>query len=165
MAEPMVMEGLQSMSDADDAHYMGLALLQARRAELRGEVPVGAIVVNKVGEVIAEGFNQTITLHDPTAHAEVVALRAAALAMQNYRLPDASLYVTLEPCVMCMGAIMHARVKRVVFGARDPKTGVCGSVIDLSAERRLNHHADVIGGVMGAACADVLTQFFRQRRG
>ncbi len=147
-----------------DEHYMGLALRQAKRAELSGEVPVGAIVVNEVGEVIGEGFNQTITTHDPTAHAEVVALRNAALTLQNYRLTGATLYVTLEPCAMCMGAIMHARIKRVVFGARDAKTGVCGSVIDLPAEPRLNHHAEVIGGIMSQICGETLTDFFQRKR-
>jgi len=152
------------MTHSSDDHYMGLALLQAQRAELFGEVPVGAIVVNEAGEVIGDGFNQTITTHDPTAHAEVVALRKAGLLLQNYRLPEASLYVTLEPCAMCMGAMMHARIKRVVFGARDPKTGVCGSVIDLPAEARLNHHAEVTGGVMEKVCGEILTTFFQRKR-
>lgn len=146
-----------------DADFMALALEQAREAGAAGEVPVGALVVLD-GAVIGRGFNQPILRSDPTAHAEVVALRAAASALGNYRLPGSTLYVTLEPCAMCAGAIMHARVARVVFGARDPKTGVAGSVIDLFAETRLNHHAQVEGGVMGDACGSLLSSFFAARR-
>ena len=146
-----------------DADFMALALEQAREAGAAGEVPVGALVVLD-GAVIGQGFNQPILRSDPTAHAEVVALRAAASALGNYRLPGSTLYVTLEPCAMCAGAIMHARVARVVFGARDPKTGVAGSVIDLFAETRLNHHAQVEGGVMGDACGSLLSSFFAARR-
>ncbi len=147
-----------------DADFMALALEQAREAGAAGEVPVGALVVLD-GAVIGQGFNQPILRSDPTAHAEVVALRAAASALGNYRLPGSTLYVTLEPCAMCAGAIMHARVARVVFGARDPKTGVAGSVIDLFAETRLNHHAQVEGGVLGDACGSLLSSFFAARRG
>lgn len=147
-----------------DADFMALALEQAREAGAAGEVPVGALVVLD-GAVVGQGFNQPILRSDPTAHAEVVALRAAASALGNYRLPGSTLYVTLEPCAMCAGAIMHARVARVVFGARDPKTGVAGSVIDLFAETRLNHHAQVEGGVMGDACGSLLSSFFAARRG
>lgn len=146
-----------------DADFMALALEQAREAGAAGEVPVGALVVLD-GAVIGRGFNQPILRSDPTAHAEVVALRAAASALGNYRLPGSTLYATLEPCAMCAGAIMHARVARVVFGARDPKTGVAGSVIDLFAETRLNHHAQVEGGVMGDACGSLLSSFFAARR-
>lgn len=146
-----------------DADFMALALEQAREAGAAGEVPVGALVVLD-GAVIGQGFNQPILRSDPTAHAEVVALRAAASALGNYRLPGSTLYVTLEPCAMCAGAIMHARVARVVFGARDPKTGVAGSVIDLFAETRLNHHAQVEGGVLGDACGSLLSSFFAARR-
>jgi tRNA(adenine34) deaminase len=147
-----------------DEHFMRVALEQAQRAELAGEVPVGALVVNGQGDILGRGFNQTIMGHDPTAHAEVIALREAARAVQNYRIPGATLYVTLEPCAMCMGAIMNARLSRVVFGAYDPKTGACGSVIDLAANQKLNHHTDVMGGILGEVCGDVLREFFRQRR-
>ncbi|MBL8447289.1 MAG: tRNA adenosine(34) deaminase TadA [Zoogloeaceae bacterium] len=146
-----------------DADFMTLALDQAREAGAAGEVPVGALVVLD-GTIVGRGFNQPILRADPTAHAEVVALRAAAATLGNYRLPGSTLYVTLEPCAMCAGAIMHARVTRVVFGARDPKTGVAGSVIDLFAEGRLNHHAVVEGGVLGEACGGLLSSFFAARR-
>lgn len=140
------------------------ALALAREAGAAGEVPVGALVVVD-GEVVGRGFNQPIGCHDPTAHAEVMALRDAATRLGNYRLPGSTLYVTLEPCVMCSGAIMHARVARVVFGARDPKTGAAGSVIDLYAEGRLNHHADISGGLLAEECGALLSRFFAARRG
>lgn len=143
---------------------MRVALEQAQRAELAGEVPVGSVVVNGQGEILGRGFNQTIMGHDPTAHAEVIALREAARTVHNYRIPGATLYVTLEPCAMCMGAMMHARLARVVFGAYDPKTGACGSVIDLAANQKLNHHTEVTGGVLGDTCGNALREFFRQRR-
>lgn len=146
-----------------DADYMGVALALARQAATLDEVPVGAIVV-KDGEIVGRGFNQPISRHDPTAHAEVMALRDAAQRLGNYRLPGTTLYVTLEPCAMCIGAIFHARVSRVVFGARDPKTGAAGSVIDLFAETRLNHHADVLGGVRAEECGALLSAFFAARR-
>lgn len=142
---------------------MQLALEQARLAWAEGEVPVGAVVV-KDGEVIAVGYNQPIGRHDPTAHAEIVALRAAAEKLGNYRLPGCELYVTLEPCIMCSGAMMHARLSRVVYAARDPKTGACGSVVDLFAEERLNHHAEVLGGVMAEESSSLLKAFFAERR-
>ncbi len=142
---------------------MRLALDAAARAKDRGEVPVGAIVV-KQGEVIATGYNQPIGHHDPTAHAEIAALRAAADALGNYRLPGCTLYVTLEPCAMCAGAMMHARLSRVVFGARDPKTGACGSVVNLFAEEKLNHHAELVGGVLAEECGTMLSAFFAERR-
>ena len=144
---------------------MRLAIEQAHAAQAQGEVPVGAVVVDSRGDVLGVGFNRTIQDHDPTGHAEIVALRAAAQHLANYRLPDATLYVTLEPCAMCMGAIMHARLARVVFAASDPKTGACGSVINLPQESRLNHHTEVIGGVLGQECGETLREFFRQRRG
>lgn len=142
---------------------MQLALEQARLAWAEGEVPVGAVVV-KDGEVIAAGYNQPIGRHDPTAHAEIVALRAAAEKLGNYRLPGCELYVTLEPCIMCSGAMMHARLARVVYAARDPKTGACGSVVDLFEEERLNHHAEVLGGVMAEESSSLLKAFFAERR-
>jgi tRNA(adenine34) deaminase len=146
-----------------DETYMGLALAEARKAWAAGEVPVGAVVVRD-GEVIATGFNQPIGSHDPTAHAEIVALRAAAQRLGNYRLPGCELYVTLEPCAMCSGAMMHARLARVVYAATDPKTGVCGSVLDLFAHDVLNHHADVVGGVLADEAAAMLRAFFAERR-
>ncbi|MDP1612410.1 MAG: tRNA adenosine(34) deaminase TadA [Sulfuritalea sp.] len=148
----------------DDEHFMGLALSLAREAGAVGEVPVGAVVVLE-GEVVGRGFNQPIGRHDPTAHAEIMALRDAATRLGNYRLPGCTLYVTLEPCVMCAGAIMHARIERVAFGARDPKTGAAGSVIDLFAESRLNHHTSIVGGVLAEACGSLLSGFFAARRG
>ena len=146
-----------------DSDFMQLALEQAQLAWNLGEVPVGAVVV-KDGVVIATGFNQPIGTHDPTAHAEIVALRAAAAKLGNYRLPGCELYVTLEPCVMCSGAMMHARLARVVFGAVDPKTGVCGSVMNLFDQEQLNHHTEVVGGVMADEASAMLKAFFAQRR-
>ena len=143
--------------------FMRLALEQAQHAWDLGEVPVGAVVV-KDGVVIARGYNQPIGRHDPTAHAEIVALRAAAEALGNYRLPGCELYVTLEPCAMCSGAMMHARLARVVYGATDPKTGACGSVLNLFEQEQLNHHTDVAGGVMAEECGDMLKSFFAARR-
>lgn len=146
-----------------DTIFMQQALSQAQNAWALGEVPVGAVVV-KDGEVIATGFNQPIGTHDPTAHAEIMALRAAATILGNYRLPGCELFVTLEPCAMCSGAMMHARLARVVFGASDPKTGACGSVVDLFAQERLNHHTEIVGGVMASECSALLRQFFAERR-
>jgi tRNA(adenine34) deaminase len=143
---------------------MHLALAQAAQARQLGEVPVGAVLVDAQGERLATGFNRTIIDHDPTAHAEIVALRAGAKQVHNYRLPGASLFVTLEPCAMCLGAMMHARLARVVFGAPDPKTGVCGSVLNLALEKQLNHHTQVEGGVLAQECGDTLRQFFKERR-
>ena len=139
------------------------ALMLACRANAAGEVPVGAVVVSG-GVVVGRGYNQPISGRDPTAHAEVMALRDAARALGNYRLPGCELYVTLEPCVMCAGAIMHARIARVVFGAADPKTGACGSVVNLFAESRLNHHAAVAGGVLAEESVQLLKAFFASRR-
>ena len=148
---------------ARDLQLMRLALAQAEQARALGEVPVGAIVV-KAGEVIASGFNQPISRHDPSAHAEIVALRAAAQVLGNYRLPGCELYVTLEPCAMCAGAMQHARIERVVWGAPDPKTGACGSVVNLFDQPLLNHHARVQGGVLADESAALLQSFFAQRR-
>ena len=147
-----------------DSAWMQLALAQAAQAQQLGEVPVGAVLVDAQGELLATGFNRTIIDHDPTAHAEIVALRVGAKQVQNYRLPGASLYVTLEPCAMCLGAMMHARLARVIFGAPDPKTGVCGSVLNLALEKQLNHHTQVEGGVLAQECGDTLRQFFKERR-
>lgn len=142
---------------------MRLALAEAEKAWEQGEVPVGAVVV-KDGEVIATGYNQPITSRDPTAHAEIVAMRAAAEKLGNYRLPGCELYVTLEPCAMCSGAMMHARLSRIVFGAPDPKTGACGSVLDMFAHETLNHHATVNGGVLAEETGNMLRRFFAERR-
>lgn len=139
------------------------ALELASTAQAAGEVPVGAIVV-KNGVIIGRGYNQPISGRDPTAHAEIVALRDAAKTLGNYRLSDCELYVTLEPCIMCAGAIMHARIARVVYGAPDPKTGACGSVVDLFAESRLNHHTAVTGGILADDAAQLLHDFFAARR-
>jgi tRNA(adenine34) deaminase len=147
----------------EDLQHMRAAIEQAELARAAGEVPVGAVLVI-AGEIVGRGYNQPISANDPTAHAEVMALRDAGLHQANYRLPGSTLYVTLEPCVMCCGAIMHARVERVVFGARDPKTGAAGSVIDLFAEARLNHHAESIGGVLAEECGAMLSRFFAARR-
>lgn len=146
-----------------DEGYMQLALEAARRSAAAGEVPVGAVIVRQ-GEVVAIAHNQPVARHDPSAHAEILALRAAGERLGNYRLTDCTVYVTLEPCVMCAGAMQHARVARVVWGAADPKTGACGSVVNLFAEPRLNHHASIVGGVMAEASADLLRAFFRARR-
>ena len=142
---------------------MQAALALAANAADNGEVPVGALVVRD-GEIIGRGQNSMIARNDPTAHAEILALRDAARRIGNYRLVDCELYVTLEPCAMCAGAMMHARIARVIFGASDPKTGACGSVVDLFAEQRLNHHAEVTGGILADTCAQQLKHFFALRR-
>jgi len=147
-----------------DIAFMGAAMTEAKRAEALGEVPVGAVLVVD-GEIVGRGYNQPITSKDPSAHAEIMCLRDAGLRLGNYRLPGSTLYVTLEPCAMCSGALMHARVERIVFGARDPKTGAVGSVVNLFAEERLNHHATVEGGVLAEECGALLSAFFAARRG
>lgn len=147
-----------------DTLWMQLALQEAQQAASLGEVPVGAVVVGADGTLLGRGCNRTITDSDPTAHAEVVALRDAARRVGNYRLPGASLFVTLEPCVMCIGAMLHARLARVVYGAADPKTGACGSVLDIGAVARLNHHTQVSGGVLAEPCGQILKDFFKARR-
>ncbi|MFO1310174.1 MAG: tRNA adenosine(34) deaminase TadA [Burkholderiales bacterium] len=155
---------MSTTASVEDERWMGEAIALARDAGSRGEVPVGAVVVRD-GAVIGRGGNAPIAASDPTAHAEIAAMRDAGRALGNYRLPGASLYVTIEPCAMCAGAILHARIARVVFGARDPKTGACGSVVDLFAEPRLNHHATVVEGVRADECGALLSAFFAARRG
>ena len=147
----------------NDEFYMREALSLARAAECLGEVPVGALVVRD-GEIVGRGFNAPIGENDPTAHAEIAALRDAGRFLGNYRLPGCELYVTLEPCAMCAGAILHARIARVVYGVRDPKTGVHGSVVDLFAVDRLNHHTQVQGGILADECSKMLSAFFAARR-
>lgn len=151
------------VGDVDDEHWMRRALELAERAEAEGEVPVGAVLVRD-GAVVGEGWNRPIGAHDPTAHAEVEALRDAARRLANYRLPGTTLYVTLEPCAMCAGAILHARVTRVVFGAHDPKGGAAGSVFDLLGTDRLNHRVEVTVGVLAQESAQRLQAFFQARR-
>lgn len=148
----------------DDDTFMELALAQAHTAMIAGEVPVGAVVVRN-GQVIAVGCNAPIGQHDPTAHAEIAALRAAAKVLGNYRLDDCDLFVTLEPCAMCAGAMLHARIKRLVFGAADPKTGAAGSIVNLFSEPRLNHQTEVQGGVLADQCTSFLQNFFKRKRG
>jgi tRNA(adenine34) deaminase len=148
----------------NDFDYMGEALAQAREGLATGEVPVGAVVVGAGGEILARAFNRPISLHDPTAHAEVLALRQAAALIGNYRLPGVSLYVTIEPCIMCLGAMLQARVQRLVFGAADPKAGACVSLYRLPEDARLNHHLEVTGGVREAECRELMQEFFRNRR-
>jgi tRNA(adenine34) deaminase len=142
---------------------MQLALALAREAAKNDEVPVGAIVV-KNGVVIGRGSNAPIALHDPTAHAEIIAIREAATALGNYRLVGCTLYVTLEPCAMCSGAVQHARIAKLVYGASDPKTGACGSVVNIMNEPKLNHHTEVVGGVLADECGAILSEFFKLRR-
>ncbi|MFM0056913.1 tRNA adenosine(34) deaminase TadA [Paraburkholderia phytofirmans] len=162
LGEPLTSSTVPEISERD-RRFMALAQAAAEQARAAGEVPVGAVLV-RGEEVIATGFNHPIGGHDPSAHAEMAALRAAAQAVENYRLPGCELYVTLEPCLMCAGAIMHARIARVVFGARDPKTGACGSVVDAFANPQLNHHTTVIGGVLENECGAALKSFFAERR-
>ena len=147
----------------DDTFWMSEALAEAARAEAEGEVPVGAVLVLNE-KIIGRGHNQPIQLHDPTAHAEICALRAAASLLKNYRLPETTLYVTVEPCLMCMGALLQARVQRVVFGCYDLKAGAAGSLYDVSHDSRLNHRIEVIAGVKEAECRTLLQQFFLKRR-
>ena len=146
-----------------DRQFMQQALEQAQLAALADEVPVGAVIVRD-GKVISKAFNKPIANHDPSAHAEMLALRQAALSEENYRLPDTTLYVTLEPCTMCAGAMLHARVGRVVYGAADPKTGAAGSVLDVFSSKQINHQTIIEGGVMGEECSQLLRDFFKERR-
>lgn len=146
-----------------DRQFMQQALEQAQLAALSGEVPVGAVIVRD-GQVISKAFNKPITNHDPSAHAEMLALRLAAETEQNYRLPGTTLYVTLEPCTMCAGAMLHARVDRIVYGAPDPKTGAAGSVVDVFASKQINHQTTVNGGIMAEECGQLLKTFFKERR-
>jgi tRNA(adenine34) deaminase len=152
------------MVNAEHLHFMAAAIAEARRAEAEAEVPVGAVAVAD-GRIVGTGHNRPITLSDPTAHAEILAIRAAAAALGTYRLAAVSLYVTLEPCVMCVGAMLNARVMRVVYGARDDKAGALGSVYDIGRDGILNHRFEVVGGVMESECAEMMREFFRARRG
>ncbi|MCC2606299.1 tRNA adenosine(34) deaminase TadA [Planctobacterium marinum] len=147
----------------DDDYYMAQALALTPNAEAAGEIPVAAILV-KDGEVIAQGWNQSITLNDPSAHAEMMALRQAGSALNNYRMPGTTLYVTLEPCPMCAGALVHSRIERLVYGASDYKTGACGSIMDLVRNDKLNHQISVTSGVLEAQCSSVISDFFKRRR-
>ena len=146
-----------------DTHWMREALALARKAEIAGEVPVGAVVV-KDGAIIGRGWNHPISANDPTAHAEIIAIREAAQALANYRLLDTAVYVTLEPCAMCAGAMVHARVKRLIFGAGDPRAGAAGSVFEIAHAPALNHRLEVAGGVLAEECGELLRRFFEQRR-
>ena len=148
-----------------DVAMMTLAMAEARAAEAAGEVPVGAVIVSAAGEVVASAGNLVLRSSDPTAHAEIVALRAVGIALKNYRLVGCTLYCTLEPCAMCAGAILHARIGRLVYAAADPKAGACGSVLTVMNHPSLNHRVEVVAGVMGEECGAMLTSFFRARRG
>ena len=150
--------------DNRHAEYMQMALREAENAGQNDEVPIGAVIVAETGEVLAADHNRTIAASDPTAHAEILVMRAAARALGNYRLPDTTLYVTVEPCIMCMGAAVNARVARVVFGAADPKWGAAGSLYDFSTDTRLNHRIQVTGGILEQACRQLMQDFFRARR-
>jgi tRNA(adenine34) deaminase len=146
-----------------DDYFMEQALAEARTALAAGEVPVGAVIVSK-GEIVARGYNQPISAHDPTSHAEIVAMRGAAQQLSNYRLPGTTLYCTLEPCVMCAGAIVHARIARLVFGARDPKAGAAGSIYNVVNDLRLNHQPEIVTGVRESECRKLLQEFFEWKR-
>ena len=147
----------------EDLKFMKLALGLAKKAELKNEVPVGALIVRN-GEIIGQGMNTSISDHDPTSHAEINAIREAAKAIKNYRLKDCTIYVTLEPCAMCVGAIQHARIEKIIYGAPDPKTGACGSMIDLISVKEINHHAEAIGGILEKECGQILKDFFLSKR-
>jgi tRNA(adenine34) deaminase len=154
---------MASETEHGDSHFMARALELARAAEAAGEVPVGAVIV-KDNQIIAEGWNQPIGRHDPSAHAEMLAMRSAAQYLRNYRLLDTTLYVTLEPCAMCAGAMVYARVKRLVYGTTDPRAGAAGTIFNITQHDVLNHRLDVTGGVLAEECAAVLREFFRSRR-
>ena len=143
---------------------MGLAIEEAQKACRLAEIPVGAVLVGSDGQILGRAHNMPISSNDPTAHAEILAIREAAARIGNYRLPEAVVYVTLEPCAMCVGAMLHGRVKRLVFGARDPRGGAAGSVVDLTGIERFNHRMDVTEGVLGEKCAEILRRFFKERR-
>ena len=147
----------------EDLKFMKLALELAKKAELKNEVPVGALVVRD-GKIIGRGMNTSISDYDPTSHAEINAIREAAKAIKNYRLKDCTIYVTLEPCAMCVGAIQHARIEKIIYGARDPKTGACGSMIDLISVKEINHHAEALGGILEKECGQILKDFFLSKR-
>lgn len=148
----------------EHTEMMALAISEAQKAGQKEEVPIGAVLVNAGGGIVSRTHNQTITMQDPTAHAEILALREAARKINNYRLLNSTLYVTVEPCVMCMGAVVHARVARVVFGAPDPKWGAAGSLYDFTTDTRLNHRIELIGGICEAQCRRLMQDFFRERR-
>ena len=150
-------------SSKNDEKWMGRALAMALEASRRGEVPVGAVLVSD-NMIIGEGGNSPIGLHDPTAHAEIIAIRNAAVTLKNYRLPLTTLYVTLEPCIMCMGAILHSRIERLVYGASDPKSGAVSSVYTIGSDKLLNHYLKITGNVLEQACSSLLKDFFRDRR-
>lgn len=147
-----------------DADYMKLAINEAQKAALMDEVPVGAIIIDDMNKIIGTGHNQSISLNDPTAHAEILALRMAAQNLNNYRLLNTTIYVTLEPCIMCMSAIIHARVKRLVFGANDPKWGGAGSLYNLASDMRLNHNVDTLGGIKSHETSNIIKKFFKNKR-
>ena len=147
----------------EDLKFMKLALELAKKAELKNEVPVGALVVLD-GKIIGRGMNTSIGDYDPTSHAEIKAIREAAKAIKNYRLKDCTIYVTLEPCAMCVGAIQHARIDKIIYGAPDPKTGACGSMIDLISIKEINHHAEALGGILEKECSQILKDFFLSKR-
>lgn len=160
----VVSNGVSDLNQHEqDQYWMGHALLMAKRAQEEGEVPVGAVLVRN-NELVSEGWNQPIMGHDPTAHAEIMALRSAGRVESNYRLPGTTLYVTLEPCVMCVGAIMHARVERVVFGADDPRAGAAGSAFSLLESEQFNHSVQVESGILANKCGEILREFFKARR-
>ncbi len=156
--------GAGMQGNSSDEKYIRMALSLAESAAIRGEVPVGAVIC-KDDAVLAKGANSPIYTNDPTAHAEIIAIRAAARLQENYRLPDTTLYVTLEPCIMCMGAIIHARIKRLVFGAYDPKTGAAESCYTIGTDNRLNHNLEITGGICESECSTLLKEFFKKRRG
>ncbi|OCG26376.1 tRNA adenosine(34) deaminase TadA [Gilliamella sp. wkB108] len=147
-----------------DETWMQYALMLAKRAESLGEIPVGAVIINENNQIIGEGFNQSILKHNPTAHAEMIAIKQAGESLHNYRLVNTTLYVTLEPCVMCAGAIIHSRIKRVVYGASDYKTGAAGSFINILAYQGINHYAEVTRGILADECSVLLSDFFKKRR-
>ncbi len=147
----------------EDLKFMKLAFGLAKKAELKNEVPVGALIVRN-GQIIGQGMNTSISDHDPTSHAEINAIRDAAKAIKNYRLKDCSIYVTLEPCAMCVGAIQHARIEKIIYGAPDPKTGACGSMVDLISIKEINHHAEAMGGILEKECSQILKDFFLSKR-
>lgn len=147
-----------------DEFWMRHALMLAKRAELENEIPVGAVIIDENNQIIGEGFNQSISTHNPTAHAEIMAIEQAGKYLNNYRLVNTTLYVTLEPCIMCAGAIIHGRIKRIVYGTSDFKTGAAGSFIDILAYQGINHYADVTGGILADECSVLLSNFFKKRR-
>jgi tRNA(adenine34) deaminase len=161
---PVLAFSLYNKRMESDGYYLGLALEAAREGLAAGEVPVGAVLVDEAGEILARAFNQPIGLSDPTAHAEILALRAGARLRGNYRLPGVSLYVTMEPCLMCLGAMLHGRVRRLVYGAPDPKGGACVSLYRLPEDARLNHRLEVTGGVREHECRELVQEFFKARR-